>query len=206
VWLLGVTVTVSLLHSLFEFLAFKNGILAASEAAHACADPCVCTDISFWNKKSDGSGISVRTIATNVFFQLVILLYLLDEDGTSWVIIVGQGIGLAIEAWKITKAARIRVQRVDHRAGSHGDPHAILSILGWRLTVKSRHQYSEMESKTREYDEVQCRKGQACSVRQLTALMHRRPTAISPTSHIRCWSAMQATRCCTARTRAGTRG
>ena len=42
--------------------------------------------------------------------QLVILLYLLDNnENTSWMILAGQGMGLAIEAWKITKAVDIKV-------------------------------------------------------------------------------------------------
>ena len=64
----------------------------------AYKEPSVLERVMFWNKKSDASGISVRTIIANVLFQLVILLYLLDESGTSWVIILGQGIGLVIAA------------------------------------------------------------------------------------------------------------
>lgn len=46
--LLGVTVAVSLLHTVFEFLAFKN-------------------DIQFWRSRKDLSGLSVRSVLFNIF-------------------------------------------------------------------------------------------------------------------------------------------
>ena len=42
-WLLGITFVVSVLHTVFEFLAFKN-------------------DIQFWNAKDSVEGISVKTM------------------------------------------------------------------------------------------------------------------------------------------------
>ncbi|KAI8607584.1 cleft lip and palate transmembrane 1, partial [Chytriomyces sp. MP71] len=89
--LLAVTFAVSMLHSLFDFLAFKN-------------------DISFWRNKKDMEGMSFRTIVLNVITQLIIFLYLLDND-TSWMILISNGIGLLIEAWKINKT--VIVQRKD---------------------------------------------------------------------------------------------
>ncbi|KAI9245316.1 cleft lip and palate transmembrane protein 1-domain-containing protein [Sporodiniella umbellata] len=84
--LLGTTIFVSLLHSLFEMLAFKN-------------------DISFWKKKNNAAGISVRTLLVNIFFQIVIFLYLMDNSQeTSWMILISQGFGLLLEVWKVFKA------------------------------------------------------------------------------------------------------
>jgi hypothetical protein len=41
-------------------------------------------------------------IITNVFVQLVILLYLVDNNtDTSWMILMGSGMGVLIEAWKV---------------------------------------------------------------------------------------------------------
>mmetsp|Transcript_84225 Transcript_84225/g.136504 ORF Transcript_84225/g.136504 Transcript_84225/m.136504 type:complete len:667 (-) Transcript_84225:69-2069(-) len=87
--LLGVTASVSLLHTVFDFLAFKN-------------------DISFWRKVDNMQGLSVRSIFTNVITQAVILLYLIDND-TSWVILFSSGIGLLIEVWKVKKAMDVVV-------------------------------------------------------------------------------------------------
>ncbi|KAH0840226.1 cleft lip and palate transmembrane protein 1-domain-containing protein [Lanmaoa asiatica] len=40
-------------------------------------------------------------IITNVFVQTVILLYLIDNNtDTSWMILLGSGMGVVIEAWK----------------------------------------------------------------------------------------------------------
>ncbi|KAI8381330.1 cleft lip and palate transmembrane protein 1-domain-containing protein [Radiomyces spectabilis] len=86
--LLGTTICVSLLHSLFEMLAFKN-------------------DITFWKKKDNSAGVSVRSILVNIFFQIVIFLYLMDNNQeTSWMILIGQGFGLLIEIWKVFKALK----------------------------------------------------------------------------------------------------
>ena len=43
-----------------------------------------------------------RQIVTNVFVQIIILLYLIDNnEQTSWMILMGSGIGVVIEAWKV---------------------------------------------------------------------------------------------------------
>lgn len=42
-------------------------------------------------------------IVTNVFVQTIILLYLIDNnENTSWMILLGSGMGVVIEAWKVT--------------------------------------------------------------------------------------------------------
>ena len=58
----------------FEFLAFSS-------------------DVSHWRKKDkDLVGVSLRTILTNCFVQLVVLLYLHDSsEETSFMILAGQG-------------------------------------------------------------------------------------------------------------------
>jgi len=41
-------------------------------------------------------------IITNVFVQAIILLYLIDNnENTSWMILMGSGMGVLIEAWKV---------------------------------------------------------------------------------------------------------
>ncbi|KAJ7129221.1 cleft lip and palate associated transmembrane protein [Mycena epipterygia] len=124
-WFLGLTGLVSLLHVLFEMLAFKS-------------------DVSHWRQKKEMVGVSVRTIVTNVFVQLVILLYLIDNnDNTSWMILFGSGTGVLIEAWKITKAVDISV--IAAPAGS---------FLPYKLDIKDKHVLSEDEKKTQEYDKL----------------------------------------------------
>lgn len=53
-------------------------------------------------------GLSVRTIFINVFFQLVIMLYLFDND-TSWMILLSNVVGFGIEVWKLRKAVKFEV-------------------------------------------------------------------------------------------------
>ena len=111
--LLAVTFVVTVLHSVFDFLAFKN-------------------DISFFKGKRSMEGISIRSMIVNAFFQIVIFLYLMDND-TRKMVLLSNGVGLLIEFWKITKAIKF-------------------SFEGGRLQWKETSTYSE--SKTKEYDEV----------------------------------------------------
>ncbi|XP_034254010.1 cleft lip and palate transmembrane protein 1 homolog [Thrips palmi] len=90
-YLLILTAVVSILHSVFELLAFKN-------------------DIQFWNNRKSLEGLSVRSVFFNVFQSLVVLLYVLDND-TNTVVRISVGIGLLIEIWKIHKVVDIKVNR-----------------------------------------------------------------------------------------------
>ncbi|KAK4296903.1 hypothetical protein Pmani_030639 [Petrolisthes manimaculis] len=96
-YLLGLTIIVSLLHSVFEFLAFKN-------------------DIQFWNNRESLEGLSVRSVFFNVFQSVIVLLYVLDNE-TNFVIKVSCFIGLAIELWKITKVTDVSLDRENRILG-----------------------------------------------------------------------------------------
>ncbi|KAI0314804.1 cleft lip and palate associated transmembrane protein [Amylostereum chailletii] len=121
-WFLGLTGLVSILHVVFEMLAFTS-------------------DVSHWRNKNELTGVS---IVINVFTQLVVLLYLIDNNtDTSWMILMGSGMGVVIEAWKITKAVDIGIAAAP--AGS---------ILPWKLDIKDKHVLSEDEKKTQEYDKL----------------------------------------------------
>ncbi|XP_017797137.1 PREDICTED: cleft lip and palate transmembrane protein 1 homolog [Habropoda laboriosa] len=90
-YVLGLTIIVSGLHSVFEFLAFKN-------------------DIQFWNNRNSLEGLSVRSVFFNVFQSLIVLLYVTDND-TNTVVLISCVIGLCIEIWKIDKVVDISVNR-----------------------------------------------------------------------------------------------
>ncbi|CAM6007410.1 unnamed protein product [Sphagnum balticum] len=119
-YLLAVTMAVSLLHTVFDFLAFKN-------------------DIQFWNKNKSMEGLSARSVVINFFCQLIVFLYLLDNN-TSWMILLSAGMGCCIEFWKIGKAMHIEVDR------SRGFP---------LLRFKDRESYAG--NKTKEYDDLAMR-------------------------------------------------
>ncbi|KAJ3982282.1 cleft lip and palate associated transmembrane protein [Lentinula detonsa] len=101
------------------------------------------SDVSHWRQKKEMVGVSVRTIVTNVFVQIVILLYLIDNnENTSWMILFGSGMGVIIEAWKITKAVDISV------VAAPG------SWFPYKLDIRDKHVLSEDEKKTQEYDQL----------------------------------------------------
>ena len=85
--LFSVTAVVSVLHTLFEFLAFKN-------------------DIQFWNGKEDVEGLSVKTLYSNIIMNFVITLYLLDNE-TSLLILLPQVFTLVLDLWKLTQASHL---------------------------------------------------------------------------------------------------
>ncbi|KAJ9585307.1 hypothetical protein L9F63_002892, partial [Diploptera punctata] len=90
-YLLAITILVSILHSVFELLAFKN-------------------DIQFWNNRKSLEGLSVRSVFFNVFQSLIVLLYVLDND-TNTVVKISCFVGLCIEVWKIQKVMDININR-----------------------------------------------------------------------------------------------
>ena len=125
IYLLSTTAFVTVLHTVFEALAFKS-------------------DVSHWRHKKDNIGVSVRTILANVVMQSIIFLYLMDNsDGTSWMILLGSGMGILIEAWKITKTVDVRIR-----------PAPAGSWLPYVITFEDKHKLSETEEKTKEYDEI----------------------------------------------------
>ncbi|KAI0921653.1 hypothetical protein AcW1_004436 [Taiwanofungus camphoratus] len=124
-WFLGLTGLVSVLHMVFEMLAFSS-------------------DVTHWRKKEELVGVSLRSIATNIVVQIIILLYLIDNnEQTSWMILMGSGVGVLIEAWKITKAVDISVV-----------PAVASSWFPYKIDIKDKHVLSEEEKKTQEYDKL----------------------------------------------------
>ena len=124
-YLLATTGVVTLLHTVFEMLAFKN-------------------DVSHWRNKKDNVGTSFRTILANVIMQVIIFLYLLDNnENTSWMILLGQGVGILIEAWKITRTVNVRIR-----------PTPPGSFIPYKVRFEDKHQLSETEMRTQEYDQI----------------------------------------------------
>ncbi|CAK1540500.1 unnamed protein product [Leptosia nina] len=96
-YLLALTISVSVLHSIFELLAFKN-------------------DIQFWNNRQSLEGLSVRSVFFNVFQSTVVLLYVLDNE-TNVMVRISCFIGLMIEIWKINKVMDVKLNREDRIFG-----------------------------------------------------------------------------------------
>lgn len=82
---------VSLLHTVFEFLAFKN-------------------DIQFWRSRKSLEGLSVRSVLFSVFTSLIVFLYICDND-TNFVVKCSVFVGLLIELWKVPKCMNVSIDR-----------------------------------------------------------------------------------------------
>ena len=102
-----------------------------------------------WRDNKNLAGVSVGTILTNVFVQLIILLYLLDSrEDTSWTVLLGQGAGMAIEAWKLTKAVTVAIIRTPQNEKS------FWRFLPFKLDIKDKDVLLEEEKQTQEYDRL----------------------------------------------------
>ena len=113
---LGITVVVSMLHSLFDVLAFKN-------------------DIGFWKDNKSMKGLSARSILINAVCQMIVFLYLMDND-TSTVVLISSFVGTLIEFWKVTKAMDVSIKHT-----TSGIPY---------LSFKDKQSY--VQSQTDKYD------------------------------------------------------
>jgi len=121
IYLLVLTFVISIVHSVFEFLAFKN-------------------DIQFWKNKKSMGGLSVRSVFFNVFQNLIVMLYVFDND-TNTVIKISCFVGLCIELWKVTK-----VQDVSFDFEN--------KIMGFLPRVKLDDKKDYTDSGTKEYDRM----------------------------------------------------
>lgn len=79
-------------------------------------------------------GLSLRTIFVDFVSQLIVLLYLFDND-TSWTILISSTVGVAIEGWKIPKAFIVERKPTFPF-----------------LSIKDRQSYSA--TRTKEFDEI----------------------------------------------------
>uniref|UniRef100_A0A7S1UEK9 Cleft lip and palate transmembrane protein 1-like protein n=1 Tax=Phaeomonas parva TaxID=124430 RepID=A0A7S1UEK9_9STRA len=84
VLMLSVTMVASVLHLLFEFLAFRS-------------------DVNFWKNNKTLKGLSARAVAVEMLFQFIILMFLQDE-GASLLVLGPAAVGVAIQAWKVKRA------------------------------------------------------------------------------------------------------
>ncbi|KAK7080919.1 Cleft lip and palate associated transmembrane protein 1 [Halocaridina rubra] len=114
-YFLCVTFIVATLHMLFDFLAFKN-------------------DISFWQGRKTMAGISTSSVAWRAVSQIIIFLYLMDEN-TSYLVLIPAGIGGIIEVWKVTKAFHV-------------------SFEGWHPRFSASRTSAESETEKLDYEGI----------------------------------------------------
>ncbi|CAI7720659.1 conserved Plasmodium membrane protein, unknown function [Plasmodium vivax] len=105
-----------LLHSVFSFFAFKN-------------------DMQFWYQNESMEGLSALSVITTFVCDIILALYLYDSESTSWLLLFEMFVGVALSAWKVTKAV--------HVSFSKSYPYIIM---------KDKKNYTE--SMTKKYDKI----------------------------------------------------
>eukprot|EP00927_Polykrikos_kofoidii_P061596 TRINITY_DN56428_c0_g1_i1.p1 TRINITY_DN56428_c0_g1~~TRINITY_DN56428_c0_g1_i1.p1 ORF type:complete len:627 (+),score=131.67 TRINITY_DN56428_c0_g1_i1:61-1881(+) len=93
-YLLLATMLVSVLHTIFEYLALKN-------------------DVSFWNSTSPEvlrKFVSLRAVMFEILCNVVLLIYLWDQDTNFLVVILSVG-QVLVDCWKLTRVIEVRLTR-----------------------------------------------------------------------------------------------
>ena len=89
-YLVATTFIVSILHMIFELLAFKN-------------------EIQFWNSKKEGKnleGLSIRSVLTSIIQSVIVFLYILDNEA-NFMVLMNVFVSMLIDFWKIGKVLKI---------------------------------------------------------------------------------------------------
>jgi len=116
----ALTNIISTLHMWLDYLAFQD-------------------EVRFYRGKQNLSGVSPSTIITKMVCSLIILLYLIDGGGTSWIVLSSLFSSFVVEVWKVFKLLRP-------------------NITSEFPFVKIREFASKQEEQTAEYDRIACRK------------------------------------------------
>merc|ERR1712032_407547 len=90
-YLLAGTLIVSVLHIIFEFLAFKN-------------------DVQFWGACDPATlskYVSVKSILVGIVMQVLLLLYLWDESA-NLLVLLSSVISIIIDVWKVQRAMTLK--------------------------------------------------------------------------------------------------
>jgi hypothetical protein len=85
--MLALTYVISFAHLFFDYLAFKN-------------------DVGFFKNRKDYTGISGRSLLSNFVCSLVIVLYLMDNEFTSRIVLGSVVVSTFIEGWKVFKVMK----------------------------------------------------------------------------------------------------
>lgn len=88
--LLTATFVVSILHLIFEFLAFKNDVIFFQSC----------------NPETLNKFVSVQSILVGIFMQILLLLYLWDESANI-IVLVTSLVSIVIDAWKVQRAMKL---------------------------------------------------------------------------------------------------
>ena len=156
---------------------------------------CLCwADVQFWRSRKSLEGLSVRSVFFNVFQSLIVLLYILDNE-TNTMVIVMVFVGLLIDLWKVTKVVEIKIDRENLIAG-----------FVPRLTFVDRPSY--VQTSTKEYDKVRIMFPYLCWIHVRSSMLGLQPcrwrSSISGASSSRSLLGTGCTPFSTRSTKAGT--
>jgi hypothetical protein len=74
---------ISVIHTVLQMMAFKNGMKFTSYLQSLLFIIVVnAIEIQFWREKKSMEGLSLHTIYLDIVCSVIILLYLLDNDAT----------------------------------------------------------------------------------------------------------------------------
>eukprot|EP00550_Attheya_septentrionalis_P002618 CAMPEP_0198288322 /NCGR_PEP_ID=MMETSP1449-20131203/6858_1 /TAXON_ID=420275 /ORGANISM="Attheya septentrionalis, Strain CCMP2084" /LENGTH=835 /DNA_ID=CAMNT_0043986435 /DNA_START=192 /DNA_END=2699 /DNA_ORIENTATION=+ len=118
VTLLLITILASALHLLFEFLTFKN-------------------EVTFWNRNTDLTGLSVRSLFLDMISQVILVMYLVEKD-SSLLMTIPAACGCAIALWKCQRGAgfqfvRITANNNNNATGSCSWWNVLPRLMGYEL-------------------------------------------------------------------------
>ncbi|VEU44568.1 unnamed protein product [Pseudo-nitzschia multistriata] len=116
----ALTNIISTLHVWLDYLAFRD-------------------EVRFYRGKQNLSGVSPSTAVTKMICSMIILLYLIDGGGTSWIVLFSLILSFVVDAWKVLKLLR---------------PTPTRSFP----FVKIREFASKQEEEIAEYDRIACRR------------------------------------------------
>eukprot|EP00981_Chlorochromonas_danica_P001857 scaffold386_cov174-Ochromonas_danica.AAC.31 len=89
--LLTATIVATVLHFIFEVLAFRS-------------------DISFWQSQEKHVGISLLSVLTSLLSQIIVFFYLISNESTSLLITIPAFVGIIVQAWKVRRACGFTVK------------------------------------------------------------------------------------------------
>lgn len=113
VTLLAITMLASALHLLFEFLTFKS-------------------EVSFWQKNKDLTGLSVRSLFLDMLGQTIVLFFLIEKE-SSLLMTIPSGIGCLIALWKCQRASGFKF--IKARDGPCSVWNRIPRLFGYELNA-----------------------------------------------------------------------
>lgn len=119
--LLLLTVLISFLHLMFDILAFKS-------------------EIGFWRKIKSVKGVSMQSLTLSTISQLIVALYLYDND-TTLLVLAPLSFSVLVSFWKVFKSYRLTRKQQQQMLEETTTPNNMLSTLQEQKRVDNEALY-----------------------------------------------------------------